>query len=180
MFVLHGPVGQLFYKKSVAKKLWGRVMPSWFFPVWLLVVLSLSHIVNETFVKHKAVQHLASKVAKWLASALMVCYRTKETSLWKKLVRTANVKRLPKQTCLRQIRRPRMALFLLRKLVPDYIAQPVLLYSLLKLVSFSLPTRHLTSRCSHGITLSQKWQLFSLGCGLSVPCPRITESSVDH
>jgi len=26
MFILHGPIGQLFYKKKIATKLWGRVM----------------------------------------------------------------------------------------------------------------------------------------------------------
>merc|ERR1719440_45718 len=67
MFVLHGPIGQLFYKKKLATKLWGRVMPTSFFPVWLLIVILSSHLANETFVKNKVVQNVSSRLAKWLA-----------------------------------------------------------------------------------------------------------------
>jgi len=67
MFILHGPIGQLFYKKKVATKLWGRVMPQRFFPIWLLIVMLVSHITNEGFVKNKIVQHASARAAKWLA-----------------------------------------------------------------------------------------------------------------
>eukprot|EP00931_Biecheleriopsis_adriatica_P089289 TRINITY_DN63442_c0_g1_i1.p1 TRINITY_DN63442_c0_g1~~TRINITY_DN63442_c0_g1_i1.p1 ORF type:complete len:431 (+),score=78.75 TRINITY_DN63442_c0_g1_i1:84-1376(+) len=67
MFILHGPIGQLFYKKKIATKLWGQVMPKSFFPVWLLIVIIASHIVNNFFVKSKRVQNRAAQIAKWLA-----------------------------------------------------------------------------------------------------------------
>lgn len=67
MFILHGPIGQLFYKKKIATKLWGRVMPEWFFPIWLLLVGAAGHVTNECFVKNKAVQNASARVARWLA-----------------------------------------------------------------------------------------------------------------
>ena len=49
--------GQLlprFYKKTVATKLWGRVMPKPFFPIYLMIVMAVAHLLNEGFVKNKA------------------------------------------------------------------------------------------------------------------------------
>jgi len=67
MFVLHGPIGQLFYKKKIATALWGRVMPKWFFPLYLLIVGLAGHTVNESFVKNRAVQRAAARIAQILA-----------------------------------------------------------------------------------------------------------------
>mmetsp|Transcript_54527 Transcript_54527/g.130048 ORF Transcript_54527/g.130048 Transcript_54527/m.130048 type:complete len:447 (+) Transcript_54527:124-1464(+) len=67
MFILHGPVGQLFYKKKVAFKLWGGVMPKSFFPVYLAIVMLAGHLMNEGFVKNKTVQKLAARLAEFLA-----------------------------------------------------------------------------------------------------------------
>lgn len=67
MFILHGPVGQLFYKKAVATRLWGRVMPKRFFPVYLLIVMLSGHVLNEGFVKSKRVQQLSARMAQFLA-----------------------------------------------------------------------------------------------------------------
>mmetsp|Transcript_93406 Transcript_93406/g.264437 ORF Transcript_93406/g.264437 Transcript_93406/m.264437 type:complete len:436 (+) Transcript_93406:78-1385(+) len=67
MFLLHGPIGQMFYKKKIATRLWGKVVPNSFFPLWLLTVLLASHAMNEAFVKSKSVQALAARAAKWLA-----------------------------------------------------------------------------------------------------------------
>eukprot|EP00931_Biecheleriopsis_adriatica_P087769 TRINITY_DN62196_c0_g1_i1.p1 TRINITY_DN62196_c0_g1~~TRINITY_DN62196_c0_g1_i1.p1 ORF type:complete len:478 (-),score=107.93 TRINITY_DN62196_c0_g1_i1:270-1643(-) len=67
MFIIHGPIGQLFYKKSIAKRLWGKPMPTSFFPAFLLIVLAVSHLMNEYFVKSKAVQGVSSRVAQFLA-----------------------------------------------------------------------------------------------------------------
>lgn len=66
MFILHGPMGQLFYKKAVATRLWGRVMPQSFFPIYLLLVLLAGHIANEGFVKSKSVQRVSSRIVRWL------------------------------------------------------------------------------------------------------------------
>eukprot|EP00928_Gymnodinium_smaydae_P033362 TRINITY_DN2391_c0_g1_i1.p1 TRINITY_DN2391_c0_g1~~TRINITY_DN2391_c0_g1_i1.p1 ORF type:complete len:437 (-),score=90.51 TRINITY_DN2391_c0_g1_i1:109-1419(-) len=68
MFILHGPIGQIFYKKSIAKRLWGRPMPTAFFPVYLAIVLACSWLLNEMFVKNKRVQRMAGSVAQELAS----------------------------------------------------------------------------------------------------------------
>eukprot|EP00932_Pfiesteria_piscicida_P008201 SRR837773.18539.p1 GENE.SRR837773.18539~~SRR837773.18539.p1 ORF type:complete len:256 (+),score=99.11 SRR837773.18539:48-770(+) len=68
MFILHGPLGQIFYKKVVAKKLWGKPMPNAFFPMYLAICLLASHFTNEYFVKNKKVGALAGKVAAWLGS----------------------------------------------------------------------------------------------------------------
>ena len=68
MFIVHGPIGQIFYKKAIAKKLWGKPMPHAFFPFYLAICLGLSHLVNEYFVKNKSVGAVAGKVAQKLAS----------------------------------------------------------------------------------------------------------------
>ncbi|CAE7235267.1 unnamed protein product [Symbiodinium sp. CCMP2592] len=67
MFIVHGPLGQLFYKKTVATKLWGRVMPKPFFPIYLMIVMLVAHLLNEGFVKNKAVQRLSARLAEFLA-----------------------------------------------------------------------------------------------------------------
>lgn len=67
MFIVHGPIGQIFYKKAIAKKLWGKPMPHAFFPFYLAICLGLSHLVNEHFVKNKKVGAFAGKVAQKLA-----------------------------------------------------------------------------------------------------------------
>ncbi|CAJ1351543.1 unnamed protein product [Effrenium voratum] len=66
MFIVHGPVGQIFYKKVIARKLWGAPMPTSFFPFYLAICLGLSHLVNEYFVKSKNVAALGGKVAQFL------------------------------------------------------------------------------------------------------------------
>eukprot|EP00440_Ansanella_granifera_P018311 gb/GFBE01019883.1/.p1 GENE.gb/GFBE01019883.1/~~gb/GFBE01019883.1/.p1 ORF type:complete len:450 (+),score=97.02 gb/GFBE01019883.1/:1-1350(+) len=67
MFILHGPIGQVFYKKSIAKRLWGKPMPTSFFSIYLLIVLAASHLMNEYFVKSKTIGALSSRVAQFLA-----------------------------------------------------------------------------------------------------------------
>eukprot|EP00490_Sorites_sp_Unknown_P029498 CAMPEP_0114655208 /NCGR_PEP_ID=MMETSP0191-20121206/10962_1 /TAXON_ID=126664 /ORGANISM="Sorites sp." /LENGTH=433 /DNA_ID=CAMNT_0001870889 /DNA_START=33 /DNA_END=1334 /DNA_ORIENTATION=- len=67
MFIVHGPLGQIFYKKAIAKKLWGKPMPHAFFPFYLALCLGISHLVNEHFVKNKKVGAFAGKVAQKLA-----------------------------------------------------------------------------------------------------------------
>mmetsp|Transcript_79323 Transcript_79323/g.256422 ORF Transcript_79323/g.256422 Transcript_79323/m.256422 type:complete len:454 (+) Transcript_79323:62-1423(+) len=67
MFILHGPIGQLLYKKAVANRVFGRVMPMKFFPVYLGIVMLASHVVNEGFVKNKKVQQLSAWLSQFLA-----------------------------------------------------------------------------------------------------------------
>ena len=54
--------------KNVATRLWGKVMPQKFFPLYIFIVMLSSHFVNEHFVKNKAVQRLAASMARFLAS----------------------------------------------------------------------------------------------------------------
>ncbi|CAE6919191.1 unnamed protein product [Symbiodinium natans] len=68
MFILHGPIGQIFYKKILAKKIWGAPMPTAFFPFYLLICLGLSHLTNEYFVKNKKVSAISGKVAQFLGT----------------------------------------------------------------------------------------------------------------
>ena len=68
MFIVHGPVGQVFYKKAIAKKLWGKPMPHAFFPFYLAICLIISHFTNEYFVKNKKVGQISGKVAQFLAN----------------------------------------------------------------------------------------------------------------
>ena len=64
IYILHGPIGQIFYKRVVANKLFGFVFTSKpeFFPVWIGIVLISSAIVNETFVKNKKVAEISKTV----------------------------------------------------------------------------------------------------------------------
>ncbi|CAE8646607.1 unnamed protein product [Polarella glacialis] len=67
MFMIHGPLGQLFYKKAVAMRLWGKVMPQKFFPIYLLLVLLSGQVLNEGFVKNALVQRMSARAAQILA-----------------------------------------------------------------------------------------------------------------
>eukprot|EP00437_Effrenium_voratum_P011809 CAMPEP_0181446268 /NCGR_PEP_ID=MMETSP1110-20121109/26016_1 /TAXON_ID=174948 /ORGANISM="Symbiodinium sp., Strain CCMP421" /LENGTH=440 /DNA_ID=CAMNT_0023570339 /DNA_START=77 /DNA_END=1399 /DNA_ORIENTATION=+ len=68
MFILHGPIGQIFYKKRIAEKLWGGIMPKRFFGIYLLLVILGGHVTNEYFVKNEAIKTLSASVAQFLAS----------------------------------------------------------------------------------------------------------------
>lgn len=68
MFIVHGPIGQVFYKKVIARKLWGAPKPNSFFPIYLMIVMLCSHFLNENFVKNKAVQRLSGSLAQALAN----------------------------------------------------------------------------------------------------------------
>lgn len=67
MFIVHGPIGQIFYKKAVATRLWGRVMPQGFFPAYLAIVLLSGHLINEGFLKNKYIQRSSARLAQILA-----------------------------------------------------------------------------------------------------------------
>mmetsp|Transcript_6241 Transcript_6241/g.14390 ORF Transcript_6241/g.14390 Transcript_6241/m.14390 type:complete len:176 (+) Transcript_6241:1-528(+) len=68
MFILHGPIGQIFYKKILATKIWGAPMPTAFFPFYLAICLGLSHLTNEYFVKSKKVAAISGKIAQVLGN----------------------------------------------------------------------------------------------------------------
>mmetsp|Transcript_73128 Transcript_73128/g.211634 ORF Transcript_73128/g.211634 Transcript_73128/m.211634 type:complete len:316 (+) Transcript_73128:2-949(+) len=68
IFILHGPIGQMFYKKAIAQRLWGGPLPNSFFPVYLAIVLVCSAAMSEGFVKNRRVQLFASQAAQRLAT----------------------------------------------------------------------------------------------------------------
>jgi len=74
IYILHGPLGQVFYKKVVATKLWGGVMSQvagpWFFAVWWAIILVSAAIVNKFFIQNPAVQSWTKDTVKSLSNAL--------------------------------------------------------------------------------------------------------------
>ena len=56
IFILHGPIGQIFYKKIIATKLFGKVlMGPQYFGLYLLTTLVAAWVVQKTFLASKAV-----------------------------------------------------------------------------------------------------------------------------
>jgi peptidoglycan/LPS O-acetylase OafA/YrhL len=74
IFVLHGPLGQLFYKKIIATKLFGgplnTVCGPWFFYVYLATVLGGAWLLQKLFLTNKAVSDASSKTVESLAAKL--------------------------------------------------------------------------------------------------------------
>merc|ERR1719161_1162735 len=68
IFVLHGPIGQIFYKKVVATKLFGFVLSKYpmFFGVWCAVVLGSAALVRKYFVESAKVKEFAKAAGKKL------------------------------------------------------------------------------------------------------------------
>jgi peptidoglycan/LPS O-acetylase OafA/YrhL len=73
MFIMHGPIGQLFYKKIIAKKLFGGPMHivkgTWFFYVYLGCVLASAFVLKNTFLSSKTVgkwsKDSVAKISSW-------------------------------------------------------------------------------------------------------------------
>jgi len=74
IFVVHGPIGQLFYKKAIASIVFGGPLHilcgPWFFWVYLLVVGFTAYLLNTYFMSSKVVagwnKQLQTYVLKWL------------------------------------------------------------------------------------------------------------------
>merc|ERR1712157_671688 len=69
IFILHGPIGQLFYKKAVVMKVWGEPLSTplpngvhWFFGVYWLVVLIAAVLVNKFFLPSSFVKNFTKKI----------------------------------------------------------------------------------------------------------------------
>lgn len=66
IFVVHGPLGQLFYKKAIATKIFGGTMFQMyganFFPVYLLAVGVSAWLLNKFFMQNKAIGGLNKSV----------------------------------------------------------------------------------------------------------------------
>ncbi|KIY98635.1 hypothetical protein MNEG_9324 [Monoraphidium neglectum] len=70
IFILHGPLGQVFYKKVIATKLFGAVMGPQFFPVYCGIVLLSAALVQKLFLENKKVQEISGNVTKAISDAL--------------------------------------------------------------------------------------------------------------
>lgn len=72
IYILHGPIGQVFYKRVVATKLFGKVFTQYpqFFPIYLLIVLVAAMLTHEFFIKNKKVQELSKAVSDKATAAL--------------------------------------------------------------------------------------------------------------
>ena len=66
IYIFHGPLGQLFYKKAVATKVFGAVMSKKFgysfFYVYMASVIGVSVLVKRFFLDSKAVQTKTKEV----------------------------------------------------------------------------------------------------------------------
>lgn len=66
IYIFHGPIGQLFYKKAIASKLFGAVMSKKygypFFYVYLFIVMGVSVLVKKFFLDNKAVQSTTKEI----------------------------------------------------------------------------------------------------------------------
>jgi peptidoglycan/LPS O-acetylase OafA/YrhL len=73
IFIVHGPLGQLFFKKAVAQKLWGGSLARipGFFGVYWAAVIGISYLLNKFFVQNKKVgevsRDLSAKICKPLS-----------------------------------------------------------------------------------------------------------------
>ena len=65
-----GALGQLFYKKVIATKVWGAVMGPSFFPAYCAIVLVSAAVLHHGFVENKKVQEASASVTKWIGSKL--------------------------------------------------------------------------------------------------------------
>jgi len=68
IYVLHGPIGQLFYKKAIATKVFGKVMTAYpkFFFAYVAIVMLAAVFTHEVILKNGTVQDLSKKATKAL------------------------------------------------------------------------------------------------------------------
>jgi|EP00670_Eutreptiella_braarudii_P006038 peptidoglycan/LPS O-acetylase OafA/YrhL len=76
IFVIHGPLGQLFYKKVVAQKVFSALWqefgwtgwPAWFFFVYLASVVLGAMLLQHGFLNQKAVKDFMASLGKYLSA----------------------------------------------------------------------------------------------------------------
>ena len=62
IFIVHGPIGQIFFKKLIAKRLFGEVLSGPVnFGYYLLSTLATAWILQKTVLQNKAVSDLSKK-----------------------------------------------------------------------------------------------------------------------
>jgi peptidoglycan/LPS O-acetylase OafA/YrhL len=71
IFIVHGPIGQVFYKKLIAKKLWGGVLfgPEYFL-LYCAVVLGSAFLLNKLVLESPTVtkwsQRRVEQFSSWM------------------------------------------------------------------------------------------------------------------
>lgn len=70
IFILHGAIGQVFYKKIIATKLWGGVMSQAFFPAYCAIVLLAAAAAQHLFLENKKVQEISANITKKITAAV--------------------------------------------------------------------------------------------------------------
>jgi peptidoglycan/LPS O-acetylase OafA/YrhL len=69
IFIVHGPIGQIFFKKLIANKLWGRVLAGpENFGLYLLATVGTAWVLQKTVLQNKSVGDLSSKAVDSLSS----------------------------------------------------------------------------------------------------------------
>ena len=69
IYIVHGPLGQVFYKKLIAGKLWGHVLSGpQNFAIYLATVFVSALLLNNLFLQNKSVSGWSQRKAEQLAS----------------------------------------------------------------------------------------------------------------
>uniref|UniRef100_A0A7S3PD55 Acyltransferase 3 domain-containing protein n=1 Tax=Amphora coffeiformis TaxID=265554 RepID=A0A7S3PD55_9STRA len=69
IYIVHGPIGQVFYKKAIATQLWGKVLKGpEFFALYLGVTAFSAFLLQKLFLQNKSVQSASKKTVDKLAS----------------------------------------------------------------------------------------------------------------
>jgi len=74
IFIVHGPIGQVFYKKAVATKLFGGSLARYgpgMFGVWWIVVIAFSWLLNEFYVKSDTVKKASANLGNAICARLL-------------------------------------------------------------------------------------------------------------
>lgn len=69
IFIVHGPIGQVFFKKLIAKKLWGEVlMGPGYFAAYLATTVATAWLLQKTFLQSQAVKDWSKNSVEQLSS----------------------------------------------------------------------------------------------------------------
>lgn len=68
IYIVHGPIGQMFYKKIVATRLWGSVLKGpQAFVVYLGVTLIAAYALQRLFMQNRDVAYYSGRAANSLS-----------------------------------------------------------------------------------------------------------------
>jgi len=77
IFIVHQPIGQIFYKKAVASAIFGHNLASpqpnglhWFFGVYWIIVLCVAYLLQKLFLESSRVQNASKSMVTFLINKL--------------------------------------------------------------------------------------------------------------